>query len=41
MFVWQSDDLVTWSSERLVTMENETAGMVYAPDAVWDGDKST
>ncbi|KAF7535634.1 hypothetical protein G7054_g5243 [Neopestalotiopsis clavispora] len=39
MFVWQSDDLVTWSSERLATMENETAGMVYAPDAVWDGDK--
>ncbi|ETS84341.1 hypothetical protein PFICI_02366 [Pestalotiopsis fici W106-1] len=40
MFIWQSDDLVTWSDERLVTMENETAGMVYAPDAIWDGDKS-
>ncbi|KAL4890308.1 hypothetical protein BDV59DRAFT_209789 [Aspergillus ambiguus] len=36
IFVWESTDLVTWSNERLVTVEDETAGMVWAPDAVWD-----
>lgn len=25
-----------WGSERLVVVEDETAGMVWAPDAIWD-----
>ncbi|KAK1140670.1 hypothetical protein N8T08_009983 [Aspergillus melleus] len=36
IFVWESTDLVNWTDERLVTVEDETAGMVWAPDAVWD-----
>ncbi|CEL00487.1 hypothetical protein ASPCAL00087 [Aspergillus calidoustus] len=39
IFVWESTDLVTWTNERLVTVEDETAGMVWAPDAIWDEEK--
>ncbi|TLS23954.1 hypothetical protein PpBr36_08599 [Pyricularia pennisetigena] len=36
IFVWESTDLVNWNNERLVTVEDETAGMVWAPEAIWD-----
>ncbi|KAL2826434.1 hypothetical protein BDW59DRAFT_171827 [Aspergillus cavernicola] len=36
LFVWESTDLINWTDERLVTVEDETAGMAWAPDAVWD-----
>lgn len=36
ILIWDSTDLINWTDERLVTMENETAGMVWAPDAIWD-----
>ncbi|KAL4948706.1 glycosyl hydrolase [Aspergillus filifer] len=36
IFVWESTDLLTWTDERLVTVEGETAGMAWAPDAIWD-----
>ncbi|CAG5159522.1 uncharacterized protein ALTATR162_LOCUS5619 [Alternaria atra] len=36
IFVWESTDLVTWTNERLVTVEDSTAGMVWAPSAIWD-----
>ncbi|CAP94450.1 hypothetical protein E8E15_004564 [Penicillium rubens] len=39
LFVWESTDLVTWGNERLVTVEDETAGMAWAPDAYWDSSK--
>ncbi|KAJ5385640.1 hypothetical protein N7509_008181 [Penicillium cosmopolitanum] len=39
IFVWESNDLITWTNERLVTVENETAGMAWAPDAYWDASK--
>ncbi|KAH7135748.1 glycosyl hydrolase [Dendryphion nanum] len=39
IFVWESTDLVTWTSERLVSVEDKTAGMVWAPDAIWDDQK--
>lgn len=39
IFVWQSTDLINWTDERLPVVENETAGMVWAPDAIWDSDK--
>ncbi|KAL2796994.1 glycosyl hydrolase [Aspergillus keveii] len=39
IFVWESTDLVNWTDERLVTVEDETAGMVWAPDAIWDEEK--
>jgi hypothetical protein len=40
IFVWESTDLVTWTSERLVNVEDTTAGMVWAPAAIWDAEKS-
>lgn len=39
ILVWESDDLINWSHERLVELEDPTAGMVWAPDATWDEDK--
>ncbi|OJJ96587.1 hypothetical protein ASPACDRAFT_54462 [Aspergillus aculeatus ATCC 16872] len=39
LHVWESTDLVTWGNERLVTVEDDTAGMAWAPDAVWDEEK--
>jgi hypothetical protein len=34
--VWKSSDLVNWSSASLKVVEGSTAGMVWAPSAVWD-----
>ncbi|KAK0376880.1 arabinosidase [Colletotrichum limetticola] len=39
IFVWESTDLVNWSNERLVVVENSSAGMVWAPEAIWDAAK--
>ncbi|ORY19127.1 arabinosidase [Clohesyomyces aquaticus] len=39
IFIWESTDLLTWTSERLVVVEDATAGMVWAPEALWDNDK--
>lgn len=39
IFVWESTDLLTWTSERLITVEDATAGMVWAPSAIWDDAK--
>ncbi|GAB1315855.1 Arabinosidase [Madurella fahalii] len=36
IFVWESTDLVNWVNERLVVVEDGTAGMVWAPEAIWD-----
>ncbi|RYP18439.1 hypothetical protein DL765_003951 [Monosporascus sp. GIB2] len=34
--VWKSNDLVNWSKCSLQIVEADTAGMVWAPSAVWD-----
>ncbi|KAL3426425.1 glycoside hydrolase family 43 [Phlyctema vagabunda] len=34
--VWSSSNLVDWSASKLVNVEDTTAGMVWAPSAVWD-----
>ncbi|KAF8069970.1 family 43 glycoside hydrolase [Lyophyllum atratum] len=36
ILVWESTDLVNWSAPRLATVMPATAGMVWAPEAVWD-----
>lgn len=36
IFIWESTDLVNWVNERLVVVEDATAGMVWAPEAIWD-----
>lgn len=38
--MWESTDLVNWTNERLVIVEDATAGMVWAPEAIWDPEKS-
>lgn len=40
IFVWESTDLVNFNNERLVVVEDATAGMVWAPEAIWDASKS-
>lgn len=37
--MWESTDLIKWTSERLVQVEDKTAGMVWAPEAIWDANK--
>ncbi|KAH6702013.1 hypothetical protein BKA61DRAFT_661414 [Leptodontidium sp. MPI-SDFR-AT-0119] len=39
IYVWESTDLINWGTERLVKVENNDAGMVWAPDAIWDSSK--
>ncbi|KAI2602714.1 glycoside hydrolase family 43 protein [Hypoxylon sp. NC1633] len=34
--VWKSTNLVDWSDASLQTIETDTAGMAWAPSAVWD-----
>ncbi|KAH7275511.1 hypothetical protein NW759_007343 [Fusarium solani] len=36
LVVWSSKDLVNWSTPSLRIVEKETAGMAWAPSAVWD-----
>ncbi|KAI0465867.1 glycoside hydrolase family 43 protein [Xylaria cf. heliscus] len=40
IFVWESTDLVNFNNERLVVVEDTTAGMVWAPEAIWDASKN-
>ncbi|KAI1307086.1 glycoside hydrolase family 43 protein [Xylaria venustula] len=40
IFIWESTDLANFNNERLVTVEDGTAGMVWAPEALWDASKS-
>ncbi|KAF6822262.1 glycoside hydrolase family 43 protein [Colletotrichum plurivorum] len=39
IFVWETTDLVNWTGERLVVVEDASAGMVWAPEAIWDAQK--
>lgn len=39
IIVWESDDLIHWSKERRCLVGKEEAGCVWAPEAVYDGDK--
>ncbi|KAG8708906.1 hypothetical protein FRC09_000973 [Ceratobasidium sp. 395] len=34
--IWESPDLKTWSAQRLVQVSPATAGMTWAPEAVYD-----
>ncbi len=39
LIVWESEDLVSWSGERSVTVGVEGAGCVWAPESVYDKEK--
>lgn len=34
--LWESDDLVNWSEQRLVQLGDERFGCLWAPDIIWD-----
>jgi sucrose-6-phosphate hydrolase SacC (GH32 family) len=36
MVVWESEDLIHWSEQRLIKVGPETAGCVWAPEAIYD-----
>lgn len=36
LVIWESSDLVNWSAARLVDVEGATAGMAWAPSAIYD-----
>ncbi|KAI0183739.1 family 43 glycoside hydrolase [Xylaria flabelliformis] len=36
LIIWNSTDLVNWSSPSLRLVEVDTAGMAWAPSAIWD-----
>ncbi|KAI4861801.1 glycoside hydrolase family 43 protein [Hypoxylon rubiginosum] len=40
LVIWKSTNLVDWSEGVLRTVETETAGMAWAPSAVWDDETS-
>ena len=38
LMVWESDDLVNWSEQRMVKFANDDMGCAWAPEAIWDPD---
>lgn len=39
--VWESDDLVNWSSPRLAQFAPDDAGCCWAPECIWDEEKQS
>lgn len=39
LIIWETDDLIHWSSERSYTIGIRSAGCVWAPEAVFDNEK--
>ena len=37
--VWESEDLVNWSDQRLVRIGNENYGCLWAPDVIYDKER--
>lgn len=37
--VWESEDLINWSEQRLVKIGNEDFGCLWAPDIIYDREK--
>ncbi len=38
LMVWESDDLINWSEQRMVKFANDKIGCAWAPEAIWDPD---
>jgi len=36
LVLWESDDLVSWSKQRMVTLGDENFGCLWAPDIIFD-----
>ncbi|KAK8209399.1 arabinosidase [Phyllosticta capitalensis] len=39
MFIWESSDLVNWGGERLIKVEEDIGGMLWAPEGIWSSSK--
>ncbi|KAE8374976.1 hypothetical protein BDV26DRAFT_299933 [Aspergillus bertholletiae] len=39
LIIWKTTNLVDWSEPTLTTIEDDTAGMAWAPSAVWNDDE--
>lgn len=39
ILVWESEDLISWSGERLVSVAADGTGCAWAPEAMYDGEK--
>ncbi|MCD8048593.1 MAG: hypothetical protein LUG52_03150 [Clostridia bacterium] len=38
LMIWESDDLIDWSEQRMVKFANDDMGCAWAPEAIWDED---
>ncbi|MBQ8540321.1 MAG: S-layer homology domain-containing protein [Clostridia bacterium] len=38
LMVWESEDLINWSEQRMVKFANDKIGCAWAPEAIWDPD---
>ncbi len=38
LMIWESDDLINWSEQRMVKFANDDMGCAWAPEAIWDPD---
>lgn len=38
LMVWESEDLINWSEQRMVKFANDDIGCAWAPEAIWDPD---
>lgn len=38
--VWESEDLVNWSDQRMVTVAAENAGCTWAPESIYDHERN-
>ena len=38
LMVWESEDLINWSEQRMVKFANNDIGCAWAPEAIWDPD---
>ena len=36
MMIWESEDLVNWSEQRMVKVAPKTGGNTWAPEAIYD-----
>ncbi|MGN0107471.1 MAG: glycoside hydrolase, partial [Hominilimicola sp.] len=39
IMIWESDDLVNWSNQRMAQVAPESAGCTWAPESVYDSEK--
>lgn len=38
LMIWESDDLIHWSEQRMVKFADDSIGCAWAPEAIWDED---